>query len=116
MIRAIVTGGLLIAAVAILAFAPDYLNEASNEEKKPPCDLLAGPCSWRTDQGQWQGKLTSGPEGDPGVGYQLQGTVPGAPDRRLAVFRGGNMYMRDYPLPLLREASLEYRPSCTSPL
>lgn len=115
MIRAIVTGGLLIAAVAILAFAPDYLNEASNEEKKPPCDLLAGPCSWQTDQGQWQVKLTPGPEGDQGVEYQLQVTVPDAPDRFLAVLRGENMYMGEYPVPLVREESLEYRARFTAP-
>ena len=115
MIRAIVTGGLLIAAVAILALAPDYLNEASNEEQKPPCDLLAGPCSWQTDQGQWQVMLTPGPKGDQGVEYQLQVTVPEAPDRFLAVLRGQNMYMGEYPVPLKKTAEDQYSATFTAP-
>jgi hypothetical protein len=115
MIRAIVAGGLLIAALAILAFVPGYLQQASNDQHKPPCDLLAGPCSWQTSAGSWQVRLAPGPEGSQGVEYQLQVTVPEAPDRFLAVLRGENMYMGEYPVPLVREASREYRARFTAP-
>jgi len=115
MIRAVVIGSLLVAAIALLILVPDYLRESGNGEPKPPCDLLSGPCTWTTAEGEWRVALSPGPEGDQGVEYQLEVAVPKAPDRFLAVLRGENMYMGEYPVPLVREQPLQYRARFTAP-
>jgi len=113
--RAMIFGGAVVAVAILLAVGPGLLDDAVNGEHKPPCDLLAGPCTWSTEDGIWQVTLTPGGDSDQGQLYQLDVVVPQAPDRFLAVLRGENMYMGEYPVPLVREEPLEYRATFTAP-
>ncbi|AMQ87404.1 hypothetical protein [Marinobacter sp. LQ44] len=119
MVRAIVIAGLVAGVIVFALFGSRLLDTAADTTDHPECDLLAGECGWTTEQGEWQVRLQEAEEGAQGMEYVLQVSVPKAPDRFLAVLKGQSMYMGEYPVPLVREAPLEYQarfaaPFCTT--
>ncbi|KEF32401.1 hypothetical protein D777_01035 [Marinobacter nitratireducens] len=120
MFRAIAIVGLIVGLVAAVVFGPRYLQNDSSSETagidRPACDLLAGPCTWADERGDW--RMVLKPLGDDGQGqeYRLEIDAPVEPVRFLAVLRGESMYMGEYPVPLKRVASRTYEARFTAPV
>lgn len=115
MVRAIVIVGLVVGAIVLTLFGSRLLDTTGDTADHPECDLLAGACSWTTEDGEWRLRLQELEEGAQGMEYVLEVSVPKAPDRFLAVLKGQSMYMGEYPVPLVREAPLEYQARFTAP-
>ncbi|WP_417566662.1 hypothetical protein [Marinobacter sp.] len=79
------------------------------------CDLLAGPCQWTTQAGQWEAVIDTVGEGEQGTEYQLTVITPEHPERFLAVLRGESMYMGEYPVPLGNRTGNGYSAIFTAP-
>lgn len=93
MVRAIVIVGLVVGAIVLTLFGSRLLDTTGDTANHPECDLLAGACSWTTQDGKWRLRLQELEEGAQGMEYVLQVSVPKAPDRFLAVLKGQSMYM-----------------------
>jgi len=115
MVRAIVIVGLVIGAIVLAMLGSRLLDTAKDTADRPECNLLAGACDWTTQEGEWRVSLQEMEEGIQGMEYSLEVSVPKAPDRFLAVLKGQSMYMGEYPVPLVREAPLEYQARFTAP-
>ncbi|WP_372965667.1 hypothetical protein [Marinobacter sp.] len=106
-----------VAIAALIVFGPSYFgNHVESEASYPECDLLAGPCTWTTSEGEWTVSLEPGQDEPLGQLYHLEVSSPSAPDRFLAVLRGQSMYMGEYPIPLRPQASSVYAAEFTAPL
>ena len=122
MLRVIAIAGLLVALIAALVFGPHFLFSTENDQQEvsaQACDLQAGPCEWKTGEGQWAVAISSLGIDDQGTEFRLSVTAPTHPDRFLAVLRGESMYMGEYPVPLKQADDNRYTarfnaPFCTS--
>lgn len=117
MLRAYLAIGLLIGVIAItISNSGDIPWVGGGDSvRKTSCDILAGPCTWSSREGQWSATLEPGEEGSQGVEYHLEIKSPVDPERFLAILRGESMYMGDYPIPLVREEDGHYTASFTAP-
>ncbi|MGM0952309.1 MAG: hypothetical protein ACQEW7_04945 [Pseudomonadota bacterium] len=118
MLRAYLAIGLLIGVIAITVFnsgddTPWFGGGESSGRSS--CDLLTGPCTWSTREGQWSAALEAGDAGEQGVEYHFELTAPVEPERFLAVLRGESMYMGEYPVPLTEEEDGQYSATFTAP-
>ncbi|MBC7182258.1 MAG: hypothetical protein H5U30_01635 [Marinobacter sp.] len=122
MVRAIAIAGLIGGLIAAVIFGPGMLDDTGNAAKNngagqslAECDLIAGPCQWTTQAGDWQVVLEPLGEGEQGTEYRLAVTTPERPERFLAVLRGESMYMGEYPVPLGNRTGNRYSARFTAP-
>lgn len=101
MLREVLVASVIVAVLAVLVFVPRWLRSPEPAAQMPTCDVLAGPCRWHSDQGEWVVEAEPLGEGDQGTEFRLQVRAPVAPERFLAVLRGESMYMGEYPVPLM---------------
>ncbi len=106
----------LIAVIGLAVFASQYMGDSEEDVARPECDLLAGPCTWDTPEGQWSVSLIPQQGGAGKHLYTLNVKSPGAPDRFLAVLRGRTMYMGEYPVPLQRQSATHFVAEFEAPL
>ncbi|MBJ6137862.1 hypothetical protein [Marinobacter litoralis] len=116
MLRVLGVSGFLIAVIGIAFWALQHADDTGEDVARPECDLLAGPCSWTTPEGQWQVSLKPQLVSMGAHRYELVVETPSAPDRFLAVLRGRSMYMGEYPVPLQRQSSTQFRAEFDAPL
>ena len=115
MVRAIVIVGLMGALMSALIVGPRLLKSVDGSNApvaQGTCDLMAGPCEWRTDEGQWKVALDLLPDGQ----YRLHVVSPLRPERFLAVLRGQSMYMGEYPVPLASQEGGHYQARFAAPV
>lgn len=106
----------LIAVIGLAVFASQYLGDAEEEGVRSECDLLAGPCTWSTPEGEWRVSLKPQQDSAGEHLYALNVDTPAAPARFLAVLRGRSMYMGEYPVPLQRQSTSHFTAEFEAPL
>jgi hypothetical protein len=111
--------GFLLGVISLAVFGSRWLQTSGNDTpvtNQPVCDLLAGPCEWKTQAGRWHADLQVMGGEEQSTEYQLTILAPTAPERFLAVLRGESMYMGEYPVPLRKEEDGRYSAHFTAPL
>lgn len=118
MLRAIVVLGFILVLISAVVFGGRWLQPTDKTlpaVDQPVCDLLAAPCEWQTDAGQWRVALQRLGDAGQGEEYQLTVLTPAAPKRFLAVLRGESMYMGEYPVPMRHDGGDSYSAHFTAP-
>ena len=119
MLRAIVFIGLILGLISVVVFSTGMLPTTDNAlpvRDQPVCDLLAGPCEWKTEAGLWKVGLQIMVGEGQSAQYQLTVHAPMEQERFLAVLRGESMYMGEYPVPLRQGQKGQYSAHFTAPL
>lgn len=118
MLRAVTVVGLILTLLVVAVFGPQLLRTDAGDgaATASECNLMAGPCSWSDDAGEWQVELEVVAVDDQGTEYQLTVASPEQPERFLAVLRGESMYMGEYPVPLRRKSDGQYLARFTAPI
>lgn len=115
--RQIVVVVLIVGGVALAVFGPRWLMSlsASEERALPFCDLLAEPCTWSDQWGEW--RLLAERELADSQGDHLHLVLEGPKGigRVLVVLEGESMYLGRYPVPLQAAADGQWSASFTAP-
>lgn len=117
LLRPILVVVLIVGGVALAVFGPRWLMSLSSggEPSQSFCDLLAAPCSWSDQQGEWQLTVERAGADSQGDHLHLRLESPTGVGRALVVLEGESMYLGRYPVPLQGTGEGQWSASFTAP-
>ncbi|WP_165855158.1 hypothetical protein [Marinobacter sp. JSM 1782161] len=109
MLRALLVIVIIVGAVSLMVFGPQYLRTLQSEPAASAqdtaadvCDLSGGPCQWSGSGDGWQVSLERrNPDAPEQLALRVKAPAGALPEGALvAVLSGHSMYMGEYPVPL----------------
>ncbi|QSP93858.1 hypothetical protein LPB19_11695 [Marinobacter salinisoli] len=116
MVRVFLVAGLILSALIVAVFGPRWLKtgESEREERQVTCELAERSCQWIDAKGRWTVQIRPMNDDD-GSKYLLLVESPQESGNLMAVLRGVDMYMGEYPIPLSQTGEGRYEAMFAAP-